>query len=455
MTAKIDLAAVLEHSRIGPLQVRVFALCMCCLVMDGFDVQAMGYAAPSVLKEWDVNSVQMATVFVAANFGVLVGLVGTSLIADLIGRRPVTVTATLFFGAITLVTARVETLDQLLLLRFIGGIGLGSVIPNATALVGEFSPLSRRVTLMMCITVGFTAGGALGGFVAAWLIPSYGWRAVFYAGGAIPLAIGLLMLAALPESPQFLAVHRRRLDLLARWVNAIDPRLRANASSEYIVNEERRGGLIALRLFDAGRAWITPLLWVVNFMNLLNLYALSNWLATVVSGMGYPQRTAVLVSTVLQVGGTLGTFGLAWAIARRGFPITLVATFLLAAISVAIIGQPGLSLAVLVVIVFVAGSCIIGAQPALNALAATVYPTYLRSTGVGWALGVGRIGALVGPYVGGLLIANKWTTQQMFMAAAVPAVVSALVMLTLRRLLVRLEHRASGSAAAILPTCDI
>jgi len=433
VTPKIDLAAVLEHSRIGPLQVRVFVLCMCCLVMDGFDVQAMGYAAPSVLKEWNVSSVQMAAVFVAANFGVLLGLIGTSLIADLIGRRPVMVAATLFFGAITLVTARVTTLDQLLLLRFIGGIGLGSVIPNATALVGEFSPLSRRVTLMMCITVGFTAGGALGGFVAAWLIPAYGWRAVFYAGGAIPIAIGLLMLAALPESPQFLAVHRRRLDVLARWVNAIDPRLRADASSEYIVQEERGGGLLVLRLFDAGRAWVTPLLWIVNFMNLLNLYALSNWLATVVSNMGYPQRTAVLVSTVLQVGGTLGTFGLAWAISRRGFPATLVATFSLAAISIAAIGQPGLSLAALVVIVFVAGGCIIGAQPALNALAATVYPTYLRSTGVGWALGVGRIGALVGPYIGGMLIANKWTTQQLFLVAAVPAAVSMVTMVVVGR----------------------
>jgi AAHS family 4-hydroxybenzoate transporter-like MFS transporter len=431
LASKIDLAVVLERSRIGPLQIRVFLLCVCCLVMDGFDVQAMGYAAPYVLREWSISSVQMAAVFVAANLGVLVGSIGSSLTADLIGRRPVILTATLFFGAMTLATARADTLTALLWLRFIGGIGLGSVIPNATALIAEFSPVRRRSTLVMCITVGFTGGGAIGGFVAAWLIPLFGWRSVFYVGGAIPMAIGLVMLVALPESPRFLAVHRRRLDLLARWVNAIDPGLHADASSEYIIHEERRPGMLAIRLFDSGRGLITPLLWVVNFMNLLNLYALSNWLATVVSGMGYPQRTAVLVSTVLQVGGTLGTFGLAWAIARRGFTVTLIATFSVATLSIAAIGHPGLSLAALFVIVFVAGSCILGAQPALNALAANVYPTYLRSTGVGWALGIGRLGAIVGPYIGGLLIANHWTTQQMFVAAAGPAAVSAIIMVVL------------------------
>jgi AAHS family 4-hydroxybenzoate transporter-like MFS transporter len=167
-------------------------------------------------------------------------------------------------------------------------------------------------------------------------------------------------------------------------------------------------------------------------MNLLNLYALSNWLATVVNGMGYPTQTAVLVSTTLQVGGTIGTFGLAWLIARRGFIPMLIASFAAATASIFVIGQPGLSLGMLFVIVFIAGWCVVGGQPGLNALAATFYPTDLRSTGVGWALGIGRAGAIVGPYIGGMLMANKWTTQQLFMAAALPALVSTLTMVVLR-----------------------
>jgi len=417
--------------------------------MDGFDVQAMGYAAPYVLKDWNVASVEMTAVFVAANCGVLVGAIGFSLLADRIGRRPVIIGATLFFGAMTLLAAHASTLGELFWLRFVGGIGLGAVIPNATALIGEFSPPSRRVTLMMRVSVAFTIGGALGGFIAAWLIPSFGWRSVFYFGGSVPLLTSLVMLAALPESPQFLAVHRRQLDHLARWLNELDPRLGAGTATEYALAEEAGGGWLASRLFHDGRALITPLLWIVNFMNLLNLYALSNWLATVVSAMGYPQRTAVLVSTVLQVGGAAGTFGLAAAIERSGFPKALLTSFGIAALTIGLIGQPGISLLVLVLVVFVAGWCIIGSQPGLNALAATVYPTSLRSTGVGWALGIGRLGAIAGPYIGGTLIANHWTTQQLFLAAAAPAVVSVVAMATLSGALQR--HSAGAGRPHILP----
>jgi AAHS family 4-hydroxybenzoate transporter-like MFS transporter len=417
--------------------------------MDGFDVQAMGYAAPYLVKEWHVASGAMTAVFVATNCGVLVGAIAFSLLADRIGRRPVIVGATLFFGTLTVLAARATTLDQLFWLRFAGGVGLGAVIPNATALIGEFSPPSRRVPLMMRVSVAFTIGGALGGLIAAWLIPLFGWQSVFYFGGGLPLVTGAVMLAALPESPQFLAVHRRQLDRLVSWLNELDPQLRADGSTQYALAEEPHGGLLAFRLFDDGRALVTPLLWIVNFMNLLNLYALSNWLATVVNGMGYPQRTAVLVSTVLQVGGTVGTFGLAAAIVRYGFPKALVVSFAAAALTIGLIGQPGLPLLALFVVVFVAGWCIIGSQPGLNALSATVYPTYLRSTGVGWGLGIGRLGAIAGPYIGGMLIANHWTTEQMFVAAAAPALVSVVAMATLGRALQR--HSARAGRPHILP----
>ncbi len=181
-----------------------------------------------------------------------------------------------------------------------------------------------------------------------------------------------------------------------------------------------------MHLFREGRTGFTLLLWVVNFMNITMLYSLSNWLPTVVTGMGYSTQTAVLVGTVLQVGGTIGTFGLAWLIARRGFIPVLTATFAVAAISIAFIGQPGISLALLMAIVFVAGWCVVGGQPGLNALSGTYYPTYLRSTGVGAGLGVGRAGGILGPYIGGVLLAQQWSSQELFWAAALPAVVSTL-----------------------------
>ena len=441
----INIGEMLENSQIGPLHIRVFALCMISLIMDGFDVQMMGYVGPALIRDWKINGSQLGPVFAAANFGVLIGALLLSMLADKIGRRPVLVGATLWFSVMTIITGYAQTMEQLLWLRFIGGIPMGCIIPNATALIGEFSPKGRKVTLMMCITVGFTGGAMLAGAVALWLIPRFGWRSMFMFGGVIPLVIGVLMAWGLPESLQFLAVQKKRLDQLTRWLRQLDPRIAIDSSTRFIANEETRGGVPIVHLFYEGRGPTTLLLWVVNFTNILILYSLSNWLPTIVTGMGYNLQTANFVATVLQAGGLIGTFGLAWVIARWGFLPTLGLTFGLATVSIALIGQPGLTLTALGVIVFVAGWCVVGGQPAINALSATFYPTYLRSTGVGAGLGVGRTGAIIGPYLGGILLASQWTPQQLFWAAAVPALVSTAVILMLR-LVMRMP--APNAAAA-------
>ena len=225
----INIGELLGNSRIGPLQIQVFVLSMICLIMDGFDVQAMGYVAPAVVSEFGVPRSLLGPVFSAANFGVLIGSLVFSVVADKIGRRPVLIGATLFFSAMAIATAFAQSVNQLLWLRFIAGIGMGCIIPNATALVGEFSPRRSRVTLMMCITVGFTAGAAIGGFVSAWMMPLYGWRSVFIFGGAVPLVIALLMIWGMPESLQFLSVSGRNRDELARWLRKLDPTIRVDA----------------------------------------------------------------------------------------------------------------------------------------------------------------------------------------------------------------------------------
>ena len=433
--AKLHLSDLLENSRVGPFQIRVFMLCMACLIMDGFDVQAMGYVGPAVLRDWNAPGPELGRVFAAANFGVLLGALLFGMLADKVGRRPVLVGATLFFSVLTIATGFARNMDELLWLRFISGIGLGCIIPNATALVGEFSPKKSRVALTMCITVGFTLGAAIGGFVALLLIPAFGWRSVFFFGGAVPFVIALAMLWGLPESLQFLAVRKQRFDKLARWLRQLDPKLLVDASTQFVANESSRAGVPIFHLFRDGRALFTILLWIVNFTNILVLYSLSNWLPTIFTSMGYTEQTSLFVGTLLQVGGTIGTLALAWVIGRRGFTSTLAVTFAIATLSIAFIGHPALTVLPLSIIVFVAGWCIVGAQPGVNTLSASYYPTYLRSTGVGAGLGVGRIGAIVGPLIGGSLLANQWTPQQLFWAAAFPAFVSMVVMLVMRALL--------------------
>jgi AAHS family 4-hydroxybenzoate transporter-like MFS transporter len=243
--------------------------------------------------------------------------------------------------------------------------------------------------------------------------------------------VSIAMLWGLPESLQFLAVRRTKLDQLTRWLKQLDPTLRVDSSTEYVANETSRRGVPLWHLFRDGRALVTVLLWIVNFTNILVLYSLSGWMPTIFTGMGYDQDTAILLGTLPQVGGTLGAFGLAWLVMRGGFTPMLTLTFLVATISISLIGVPGLSLPALYVIVFIAGWCIIGGQPGLNALSSSYYPTYLRSTGVGAGLGVGRLGAIIGPYLGGVLIAQDWAPQQLFWAAALPALVSTVIVLAL------------------------
>jgi AAHS family 4-hydroxybenzoate transporter-like MFS transporter len=383
------------------MNLTVLVLCSLCLLLDGFDVQAMGYVAPAVTQEWKISPAALGNVFGAAPLGVLIGSLLFSMIADRVGRRPVLIGLTFYFAIATLLTARAASPTELLIIRFLAGIGLGGIMPNAVSLVGEFSPARSRVLTMMVVGNFFSLGAALGGFLAAWIIPEFGWRSVFYVGGAIPLLIAAAMWVRLPESPSFKT---------------------AIPSS----------GVPILQLFAEGRAMGTLGLWTVNFMNLLNLYFLSNWLPTLVRDAGYTTRTAVLLGATLQLAGVLGTPLLSWLITRIGFMRALASGFLCGALSIAWIGQPGLSLTLLYSVVAIAGIGVVGGQSGVNAFAATLYPTRLRSTGVGAGLGVGRIGAIVGPVIAGQLLALQWKNDQLFLAAAIPAAISAVVMLSLR-----------------------
>ena len=447
----INLTELMDNCRIGSLQIRVFALCLASLIMDGFDVQAMGYVATTMLGEWNQPAPALGALLAWGHAGVLVGAVVFSMLADKIGRRPVLVWATMFYAIMTIVTAYAQDIDQMRWLRFVAGLGLGSIIPNATALVGEFSPKRTRVAWVMCITMGFTLGAAIGGFIANALIGAFGWRSVFVFGGLVPFVIAILMFIWMPESLQFLAVRKQQLDRLARWLKELDPTLRIDAGTQFTTNETSRRGVPFWHLFREGRAFVTVLYWIVNFTNILVLYSLSGWLPLIFQNlMGYQRSTAIWLSTVVQIGGTVGAFGLAWAITRGGFTPVLTLTFAIATASVAVIGQPGLSLPVLYAIVFIAGWCIVGGQPGLNALGSSYYPTYLRSTGVGAGLGVGRIGAIVGPVIGSALVAQQWAPQQLLWAAAVPAAVSTAVLLTLWVVLGRTPKPADSAEAAVL-----
>ncbi len=202
--AVVNVSDIVDDSTLGLFQAGIFVLCFVCLIMDGFDVQSIGYVAPEIIREWHIPSSLLGPVFSAAPFGVLIGSLLFSILADKIGRRPVLIGLTLYFSVATLLTARASSVNQLLAIRLIAGIGLGGIMPNAVAMAAEYSPRRMRETMIMIVSNGFTAGAAVGGFISAWLIPAFGWRFVFYFGGAVPLVIAVSMLFLLPESLQFM-----------------------------------------------------------------------------------------------------------------------------------------------------------------------------------------------------------------------------------------------------------
>jgi MFS transporter, AAHS family, 4-hydroxybenzoate transporter len=429
--AAVDIADLINTQPLSSFQKAIMVLIGGVVVMDGFDVQAIGFVAPALTQDWNIDPAALGPIFGAGLFGMLLGSMLLSMLADRLGRRPVLVGSTAFFSLCMLGTAAAESVQQLMFLRLLTGLGLGGVMANAVALASEYSPQRRRASLLMWISCGFTGGAIAGGLISTVLIPWGGWRSVFVVGGLLPLAIAAVMYWRLPESLLFLSLQPGAHDRLAQLLRRVAPGLDQGRDLRLRGPEqvEARGSLA--RLFRDGRALMTLLLWLVSFTNLLNLFFLANWLPLLSTRMGFSASTAVLMGTTLQLGGLIGAVFMGPLIDRLGYYRVLVPAFLIAGLAVAAIGEPGMPLPLLYLVIFAAGICIVGAQPALNALASTLYPTEIRATGVGWSLGVGRVGAIVGPVVAAQLVGLNWSSQTLFLAASVPAACSCVVVVGL------------------------
>jgi AAHS family 4-hydroxybenzoate transporter-like MFS transporter len=419
---RIDVMKIIDNNRIGAYQWGILLLCGLCMILDGFDVQAMGYVAPALLQDWKVDKAALGPVFGAGLFGLLVGSLFISVLADKFGRRPVLIASTFFFAICMIATPLTSNLQELMVMRFITGLGLGAIMPNAMALTGEFSPQRKRISVMMMVSCGFTVGAMLGGLVAAAIIPRFGWQAVFYAGGFTPLLIGMAMLKFLPESIQYQVLNRAPKDRIASVLARVAPGTAISSQATFQVPEKKEDGVPVARLFSEGRAWTTVTLWAISFLNLIALYFLSNWLPTLAKSAGLSLENAVLLGAMLQFGGTVGTISMGWVIDKLGFRPVLLVCFTVAACFIALIGHAAASTVLLFAVVFITGFAVVGGQPAINAMAASFYPTTLRSTGIGWCLGIGRVGSVIGPVVGGELIRLNWGQADLFHAVAVPSV---------------------------------
>ena len=420
-----DVRQFIDEQPVGRYQLLVAGMCSLLVFVDGFDAQAMGYVAPALSSAMQIPRAVLGPVISSGLVGMMVGAMVSGPLADRFGRRPVLIGCALIFGVGSLLTATAQSVEVLAAFRALTGLGMGGAMPNAIALTSEYMPQRRRGTAVTTMICGFSLGAAVGGFVAAAIIPRFGWQAVFIVGGIAPLVIAGAAFLWLPDSIRFLLIKggadARVRDYLSRIApGAALPRSLSARTSE----DEARNAFVVLQLFTDRRATGTLLIWIVYFMNLLNLYFLNSWLPTIISDANIPLATAIRLTALFQVGGIGGALVLG-AVLDRYFSFWILAgCYLWAAGCVFFIGASGVTPLMLGVTIASAGLGIIGGQNACHALTAGFYPTAIRSTGVGWALGIGRIGSIVGPVLGGLLLARGTPIGQVFWAAAIPALIA-------------------------------
>jgi len=439
MDRALTVSEIIDQRPLSRLQISTIVLCALVLVLDGFDAQSLGFLAPSMARTFHVPVSSFGPVFGAALFGLMISAMTSGPIADRWGRRWPIIVSTLTFGIFTLLTARAASFDQLLIFRFVTGLGLGGAMPNVVSLTSEYAPKRLSQVFVSMVFCGMPAGAVLGGLVGAVMLPRWGWASVLYVGGILPFLVALILIKVLPESVRFLGMRGAGPEKIHAILSRISPDLATISIRAPAPEEASRQGFPVKHLFSDGRAAGTLLLWVPYFMNLLMIYFIVSWLPALLQQAKLPVTAGISAILLFSVGGMAGA--LLEGRLMKSLPawILLVVEF---GISTLLIGSLAfaLSFSLIMTVTFVLGFTVQGAQAGLNALAASFYPTAIRSTGVGWALGVGRIGSIVGPVLGGVMLSIGWHAQQIFLAGAVPCLCAAIS--------IGLTSRLRGNASA-------
>jgi AAHS family 4-hydroxybenzoate transporter-like MFS transporter len=433
--------AALENQRIGRLQLRVAALCALVQTCDGYDLNSVAWAVPSLIHEWHLPAASFTSAFLWSSVGILFGALSAGPIGDRFGRRPLLLASLTIFGVASLLSATADSLGMLTLWRFFTGLGIGGGFSGAAALTGDYTPQRFRATMIMASFTGAPLGGFLGGQIVALLLPQFGWRSIFILGAALPLALVPVLVIWLPESPRFLArkplLSPRQWDLLHR----LDL-----AHAERHAVDVAHGNPVRM-LFSEGYALQTILLWIVYFCSLMNLFLFAYWMPTVLNLIGMSPPEAVFASSLRDLGALFPAAYLGFLIDRIGPERSLALHYAVGAIFIAMIALVALPYLLLLALSVLAGMTIIGSQTGANGTCGKLYPARMRTTGLGWALGIGRLGGIIAPVLGGYLLSLGLAPTRIFLSASAFALVAAAA----TALLVFRGSRASVATARIAP----
>ncbi|MGE0216754.1 MFS transporter [Mycolicibacterium sp.] len=431
MPKPIDISAVIDRSPVSSLQKRAIGLCFVLAVLDGFDAMMLGYAVPSIAKDWGADPAAFGVVLSVSAASMVVGSILFGSLSDTFGRRRVVLIGTLLFSVFTLLTAVASSMGVLIVLRIFTGLALGGVTPNLIAMASEFTPKRIRGTVVTILISSMSMGSFVGGLIAAALIPAYGWKALFLVGGALPLATTLIAARWLPESIAFAAARGDRTPCAA-FVASLDPQLPVTPEHDFVYQAgETPEKASVTRLFATGRRLSTIAIWAVFFINYLVLYLLMGWMPTLFEESGMSPATASTAAALFALGGVVGGILFGRVADRIGNPARVaMGSYVLAAVFiVATSAAMGVSQPLTLVAVFIAGFGVLGAMSISSVIAAALYPTAIRGAGIGWALGVGRLGSITGPAVGAAALMAGLGASSIFSSTAVPALVAVFLLM--------------------------
>ena len=438
----IDLHKLSDEARFGGFHRKVLFWCALIIVFDGYDLAVAGIALPSIMKEMGVSPTNAGFMVSSALFGMMAGAIFLGTIADKIGRRWAIAICIALFSVFTAAAGLTSDPVTFSVMRFLAGLGIGGVMPNVVAQMTEYSPRKIRSTMVTLMFSGYAVGGMLAALLGKGLIEAHGWQSVFLAAG-LPVLLIPVILKSMPESMPFL-VKSDRIDELKVIAQRLDPSYQPQAGDHFALPREDKAQTAPIgQLFQDGRGFSTAMFWIAFFMCLFMVYALSSWLTKLMAGAGYTLGSALTFVLVLNFGAMLGAVGGGWLADRFHIKHVLVGMYALAAVSITLLGFP-VPTEVLFLLVGLAGASTIGTQIVTYAYVGQFYPMAVRSTGIGWASGVGRSGAILAPIVIGTLVGMALPLQLNFMAIAIPAVVAAIA-------IALVDHRRASGAGHAAP----
>ncbi|RVU20885.1 MFS transporter [Streptomyces antnestii] len=452
----LELTPIVERQHASRSWLLMYAVCCLITFLDGFDFQILSFAATYIRKDFGLTETQLGTLGTVGLFGTMIGALIMGYLADRIGRRPTIAVSVAGFGLFMLGFAYADTYGHLVALRFVSGLFLGGVLPLTWALAAEYAPKRFRVTAVSIIMVGYTLGGAAGGPVSNWLVPEHGWRSVFLVGGVCSLLTVLAVLPLLPESVKFLALKARpgsdeRIARVLRRFQpdlSIEPGTRFTAGDPQPAHSGRR--FTPAQLFRGHLAGITPLLWLVYLLSSALIYFMVFWTPMINERMGFSVSAAATIAALASVAGAVGQLFISRFVDRKGAG-TILWMPLAAVVCMLVLGAGALGPAVYVAFVIGAKMFVNGGHGGITSIAGTFYPTAIRANGAAWASSVAKIGAMVGPWLGGVILDAGLGARGAFTVFAVCPAVMVLVLFALGRVQRRLPAEAEGALSAEAP----